>query len=83
MEAAGAPSNLRTRRGRWLLGAIAAVSAAALSFLAARASAMTLRGDPLAATGSAPAVQNEFSRPTSAGATVRADINPEGSDTHY
>ena len=83
MEAAGASSNLRTRRGRMLLAAIAAVCTAGIACFAAPAGAMTLPGDPLAAGSSAPAVQNAFSQPTSAGATVRADINPEGSDTHY
>ncbi len=81
MEAAGASSDTHTRRGRWLVAAIAALTAAFIAAPMARA--MPLAGDPLASTRSAPAVQSEFSRPSSAGATVGADINAEGSETHY
>ncbi len=73
-----------TRRRRGFAGAIAGlIATAAVAAWAPAAGAMPLPGGPLASTGSAPAVQNEFSQPTSAGATVHADVNPEGSDTQY
>jgi hypothetical protein len=81
MEAAGASIDSHSRHGRWFV--VAVLAAAAIAVCAPAARAMPLPGDPLAASGSAPAIQNEFSQPTSAGAVVRADINSEGSDTQY
>ena len=82
MPAAGASLDSIPHRQRGFAGAIAGlIAAATVALWAPAAGAMPLPG--LGSAGSGPAVQNEFSQPTSGGATVRADINPEGSDTHY